>query len=65
MNGNEMECYFGGKALNDAMLTGENQIFLSLSRLRSDAFRDQVADLALPLGVALSGDFTVLPMALN
>jgi len=57
----EMECYFGEKALNDAMLTGENQIFLSASRLRSDAFRDRVTDLALPLGVTLSGDFTVLP----
>ncbi|MEC4728160.1 terminase family protein [Shewanella sp. D64] len=60
MNENEMELYFGAKALNDAMLTGHNQIFLSASNLESDAIREHVIKLANSLGVAVTGNPIVL-----
>lgn len=61
MNDNGMELYFAETALNDAILTGENQIFLSSSPMRSDVLRDHVVTLAAPLDITLWGGFVILP----
>lgn len=61
MNENEMELYFGRKALDDAILTGENQIFLSASPLESQLIQDHILDLARSHDMVLTGNPLVLP----
>lgn len=56
-----MRLYFGSEALNDAMLTKENQIFLSASTEDSDKLRQHVVNLANSHGLSLSGNPLILP----
>ncbi|MGL4193202.1 MAG: terminase ATPase subunit family protein [Vibrio sp.] len=54
--------YFAGEALEQAILTGDNQIFLSASRAQSEVFRRYIVALAKEfLGLELSGN----PMTLS
>ena len=46
MKKNDMIFHFGKKALNDAMRTGKNQIFLSASVAKSEVINECVARLA-------------------
>lgn len=54
--------YFAGEALEQAILTGDNQIFLSASRAQAEVFRRYIVALAKEfLGLELSGN----PMTLS
>lgn len=54
--------YFAGEALENAILTGDNQIFLSASRAQAEVFRRYIVSLAKEfLGLELSGN----PMTLS
>ncbi len=56
-----MTYYFAGEALEDAVLTGGNQIFLSATRAQSEIFRRYIISLAREfLGVELTGNPIVL-----
>lgn len=61
MNKNEMLYHFGEKALKDAILTGDNQIFLSATPLQSEMIRKHVLHLANSLEIAVEGNPIVLP----
>ncbi|NOH61131.1 terminase family protein [Vibrio sp. RE88] len=61
MNKESIELYFSGQALGDAMLTQENQIFLSASSKDSEKIQNHIANLASSLGLNLSGNPFVLP----
>jgi uncharacterized protein YjcR len=51
-----MTFYFAREAFTDALLTGDNQIFLSASRAQSDVFREYIKFFALDwYGVELTG----------
>ncbi|HEA3200093.1 TPA: terminase family protein [Aeromonas veronii] len=53
--------YFAGEALEDAILTGGNQIFLSATRAQAEIFRSYIINIARKfLGVELSGNPIVL-----
>ncbi|QCG49465.1 terminase large subunit domain-containing protein [Aeromonas schubertii] len=50
-----MTYYFSGEALEDAVLTGNNQIFLSATKVQAEVFRSYIRKIAATfLGVALS-----------
>ncbi|YCO02343.1 terminase large subunit domain-containing protein [Vibrio sp. VNB-15] len=54
--------YFSGEALENAVLTGDNQIFLSASRAQSEVFRRYIISIAKTfLGIELKGNPMVLP----
>ncbi len=56
-----MTYYFAGEALEDAVLTGGNQIFLSATRAQAEIFRSYIISLAREfLGVELTGNPIVL-----
>ena len=61
MDSNQMELHFACMALDDALATGENQIFLLPSLLKSEAIRKHMAYLAALQGVRLAGDPLILP----
>lgn len=61
MNKNEVGLYFGSKAFADAVLTGENHIFLSAIQQDSDEIRNHVIREAKKLGLELSGNPLELP----
>lgn len=61
MNRNSMVLYFAQEALNDAMQTNENQIFLSASTSDSERIRKHVMDIASSHDLNLSGNPLVLP----
>ncbi|SGY96235.1 terminase large subunit domain-containing protein [Moritella viscosa] len=53
--------YFSGEALEDAILTGDNQIFLSASRAQAEVFRSYIIAIAENfLGVQLTGNPIIL-----
>lgn len=53
--------YFAGEALEDAILTGDNQIFLSASRAQAEVFRSYIIALAKEfLDIELTGNPIVL-----
>ena len=52
--------YFSHEAFVDALLTGDNQIFLSASRAQSEIFRGYIVDFAARHGVELKGNPIVL-----
>jgi len=53
--------YFAGEAFMDAVLTGDNQIFLSASRAQSEIFRSYIISFAQEwFGLELSGNPIVL-----
>ncbi|MFL7010934.1 terminase large subunit domain-containing protein [Enterovibrio norvegicus] len=53
--------YFAGEALENAILTGDNQVFLSASRAQAEIFRSYIVQIAQQfLGVELSGNPIVL-----
>ncbi|MBD0786393.1 hypothetical protein HUO09_08540 [Vibrio sp. Y2-5] len=53
--------YFGGKALADALITKEDQIFLTSTVQESERIQQHIAAIASPLGLSLSGNPFVLP----
>ncbi|AEY01489.1 phage terminase ATPase subunit [Oceanimonas sp. GK1] len=56
-----MTYYFAGEALEDAALTGGNQIFLSATRAQAEVFRSYIIKIAQEfLGVELSGNPIIL-----
>lgn len=56
-----MTYYFAGEALEDAVLTGGNQIFLSATRAQAEVFRSYICKIAQTfLGVTLTGNPIVL-----
>lgn len=55
------ECYFGELALNDAVLTGENQILLTASCLISDALKNYIIRVANSLEVVVTDCSILLP----
>ncbi|WP_368178354.1 terminase family protein [Aeromonas sp. R7-1] len=56
-----MTYYFAGEALEDAILTGGNQIFLSATRAQAEVFRSYISKIAQTfLGVTLTGNPIVL-----
>lgn len=61
MDINSIERYFANEALTNAMVTGENQIFLSASVQDSERIRQYVASLASSYGLSLSGNLLILP----
>ncbi|WP_375750934.1 terminase large subunit domain-containing protein [Vibrio sp. HN007] len=53
--------YFSGEALEDAILTGDNQIFLSASRAQAEVFRSYIIAIAKAfLDIELSGNPIIL-----
>ncbi|WP_325891096.1 terminase large subunit domain-containing protein [Grimontia sp. NTOU-MAR1] len=53
--------YFACEALEDAILTGDNQVFLSASRAQAEIFRRYIINIAREfLGIELSGNPIVL-----
>lgn len=53
--------YFAGEALEDAILTGDNQIFLSASRAQAEVFRSYIIQLAKEfLDLELTGNPIIL-----
>lgn len=52
--------YFAREAFIDALLTGDNQVFLSASRAQSEIFRGYIIDFAAEQGVELKGNPIVL-----
>lgn len=61
MNKNSMDLYFAQEALNNAMQTNENQIFLSVSTSDSERIRNHVIDFGSSQELSLSGNPLVLP----
>ncbi len=61
MDHDSIELFFSGQALGDAMLTQENQIFLSASSRDSERIQRHITKLANSLGLSLSGNPFVLP----
>ena len=61
MDKESIELYFSGQALGNALLTQENQIFLSASTKDSERVQSHIIKLAKPLGLNLSGNPLVLP----
>ncbi|MFQ2249004.1 terminase large subunit domain-containing protein [Aeromonas dhakensis] len=56
-----MTYYFAGEALEDAILNGGNQIFLSATRAQAEVFRSYICKIAQTfLGVTLTGNPIVL-----
>lgn len=56
-----MTYYFAGEALEDAILTGGNQIFLSATRAQAEVFRSYICKISQTfLGVTLTGNPIVL-----
>ena len=56
-----MTYYFAGEALEDAILTGGNQVFLSATRAQAEIFRSYIINIARTfLGVELTGNPIVL-----
>ncbi|MCX4043035.1 terminase family protein, partial [Aeromonas hydrophila] len=56
-----MTYYFAGEALEDAILTGGNQVFLSATRAQAEIFRSYIINIARKfLGVELTGNPIVL-----
>lgn len=56
-----MTYYFAGEALEDAILTGGNQVFLSATRAQAEIFRSYIINIARRfLGVELTGNPIVL-----
>ncbi|WP_429169316.1 terminase large subunit domain-containing protein [Aeromonas hydrophila] len=56
-----MTYYFAGEALEDAILTGNNQIFLSATRAQAEIFRSYICKIAQTfLGFTLTGNPIVL-----
>src|SRR5690606_11797507 len=56
-----MTYYFAGEALEDAILTGGNQVFLSATRAQAEIFRSYIINIARTfLGVVLTGNPIVL-----
>lgn len=56
-----MTYYFAGEALEDAAITGGNQIFLSATRAQAEVFRSYIINIAREfLGVELSGNPIIL-----
>lgn len=56
-----MTYYFGGEALEDAVVTGGNQIFLSATRAQAEVFRAYIINIAREfLQVELSGNPIIL-----
>lgn len=54
--------YFSGEALEDAILNGDNQIFLSASRAQAEVFRRYIIAIAREfLGLELKGNPMMLP----
>lgn len=53
--------YYGGKALTDALLTKENQIFLTSTLNESERIQNHIASIAKQLGLSLKGNPFVLP----
>lgn len=52
-----MTYYFAGEAFMDAVLTGDNQMFLSASRAQSEIFRSYIVQFALQwFGIELTGN---------
>ena len=53
--------YFAGEAFMDAVLTGDNQVFLSASRAQSEIFRSYIISFAMEwFGLELTGNPIVL-----
>ncbi|MCG7499363.1 terminase family protein [Vibrio sp. Of7-15] len=53
--------YFSGEALENAVLTGDNQIFLSASRAQAEVFRSYIIAIAEEfLGIELTGNPIIL-----
>ncbi|MGF1839154.1 terminase large subunit domain-containing protein [Vibrio atlanticus] len=53
--------YFSGEALEDAILTGDNQIFLSASRAQAEVFRSYIIAIAKEfLNIELTGNPIIL-----
>ncbi|WP_273822712.1 terminase large subunit domain-containing protein [Pseudomonas asplenii] len=53
--------YFAGEAFMDAVLTGDNQVFLSASRAQSEIFRSYIVSFAMEwFGIELKGNPIVL-----
>ncbi|MGF1876676.1 terminase family protein [Photobacterium frigidiphilum] len=53
--------YFSGEALEDAILTGDNQIFLSASRAQAEVFRSYIVAIAKAfLDIELTGNPIIL-----
>ncbi|NAW86631.1 terminase large subunit domain-containing protein, partial [Photobacterium halotolerans] len=53
--------YFAAEALENAILTGDNQIFLSASRAQAEVFRSYIIQIAQEfLGIELSGNPIIL-----
>ncbi|MEB7742569.1 terminase family protein [Escherichia coli] len=50
-----MTWYFAWEAFEDAVVTGDNQIFFSASRAQSEIFREYIVNFALQFGVTLTG----------
>jgi len=62
---NKIEKHLADIALNDAMLTGENQIFLSATTQASEKIQEQIISLAASHGLTLSGNPFILPNGAN
>ncbi len=61
-----MTYYFAGEALEDAILTGGNQIFLSATRGQAEVFRSYIIKIAQEfLGVTLTGNPITLSNGAN
>lgn len=60
MNNQQMISHFVSAALDDALATGDNQIFLSSLPQESEDLRTQVVNLAALQGVRLTGDPLIL-----
>lgn len=65
MTSNAIEKHLADIALNDAMLTGENQIFLSATVHDREKVQKQITSLAVSHGLELSGNPFVLPNGAN
>lgn len=55
--------FFSSEALDDALSTGRNQIFLSASKAQAYVFRQYIIDAGREVDVDLTGDPIVLPNA--
>lgn len=61
MDNNQMIVHFAKMAFDDALSTGENQIFLSASSRESEVIRKHIVHLANLLGVVAIGEPMTLP----
>ncbi|EEZ5180811.1 hypothetical protein C3U89_002921 [Escherichia coli] len=50
-----MTWYFAWEAFEDAVVTGDNQIFFSASRVQAEIFREYIIDFAQQFGITLTG----------